>query len=348
MKDFQTDHSHSYLESPPALGGMFREEESHPYGGNFPVAVFPKPIQNYILGLIAETGFHAEFIGAAILSIAASAMGKNIQLRLSSTMTVTPALYVAFVGRSGVGKTPPIKIVKTPLAQIDKLLYKEYQHALSEYKKSKDENGVPPSRKDFILNDATPESLKQRIAEVDTGVLLHYDELPGLINSSIRYGQSSLIQDLLSYFSVDPLKVNRIVGAESYMDEPCLNILGTIQTDLISLFLSGEVWKDGLTNRFIFVYPDNQLIPYLNLSGNAQGANPLLKEWSAIINKLFSEIYRAPQRKEIFLTPNAETRFMEWDKKIVDKTNDSDTDERIAVRAPKLKSILKETHCSSF
>lgn len=77
-----------------------------------------------------------------------------------------------------------------------------------------------------------------------------------------RYNnRNNLIEDLLTAYSGQPLKVIRKSEARPILiKNPCINIIGSVQTNLLPEIFRAEYMANGLLDRFLFVYPKDRRI----------------------------------------------------------------------------------------
>ena len=114
-----------------------------------------------------------------------------------------------------------------------------------------------------VISDFTQEAMLSIHYDNPRGIVLLVDEVVSLFNSVKRYStKSNLIEDLLSAYSGQQLKAVR--KSEVFpicIPHPCINLIGGIQTNLLDEIFRKEYVANGLTDRFLFVFPKNKKIP---------------------------------------------------------------------------------------
>ncbi len=94
------------------------------------------------------------------------------------------------------------------------------------------------------------------------GITLVVDEILALFNSVKRYNsKNNLIEDLLTAYSGQPLKIIRKSESRPVLiKNPCINVIGSVQTNMLQEVFRAEFLANGLLDRFLFVYPQNRKI----------------------------------------------------------------------------------------
>lgn len=309
--------------------------------GLFPLEAFPISVQNFIMGLVSNNKFCIEYVSAAVLSAVGAVCGKNVQLLLNDGWSMTPALYIVLVGRSGLGKSPPAKIVLSPVHDIDSELWRDYQTRLEEFENSgKSDKATPPHETGIYQNDCTPEALKYALADNPNGILLFYDEFSGFLKGLYRYGHNSMVADLLTYFTGGDVKVSRVMGRSSYIQDPCLGILGTIQDDTVGLLFQEELLNCGLTHRFIFVYPSDQRLSHVPISSTPRKESVGISAWKEMVRHLYANAYCLSSPLFVKLNREGAGYFDNWSSLKIKEAECDQVDKRLRDRIPKMNYFV--------
>jgi len=281
----------------------------------FPIEVFPESIQHLILNAKDTVQYDPGYLSAGILSTIATSIGKSSTLN-NGNYSVLPILWVVIVGRRGTGKTHPLKFAKQPLEVIDNENYAEYEKELSEYEKSNGgEATVKPTFKKYLLDDFTLEKLIEILQFNRHGVLIFQDELMKWVNNFNRYKSGGEQQSYLSLWNGDTINVDRKTIRSYRVNDPCVNILGGMQTERLKSFASNRV-DDGFLDRFLFVIPENSKPRLfkeetLNLK--------LVDNYKRLINNLIDF-----EGQEIKTTSKTIEIYKEWQHKRAQETNKDD------------------------
>jgi len=81
----------------------------------FPIDIFPKPIQHYILECNETLDSSIDYMGCSMLWLISVVVGNSIQIEVKKGWTETATIWLAVVGKAGLGKTPSIHNIIKPL-----------------------------------------------------------------------------------------------------------------------------------------------------------------------------------------------------------------------------------------
>ena len=252
------------------LTNMLRSEvEGIPETG-LPLDAFPDKIQEIILNLARYENFNVEYTASIVLSAVATAIGNSCHIRIKGEWKTCPSLYMMLVGRPGLGKTPPLGFIYKPINEYDDRLHEKYNEEYDEYERamSADKHGSDgeeqllkkPNFVTTVIYDSTPEAMMNIHQHNQRGITLVVDEILALFNSVKRYNsKNNLIEDLLTAYSGQPLKIIRKSESRPVLiKNPCINVIGSVQTNMLQEVFRAEFLANGLLDRFLFVYPKKQ------------------------------------------------------------------------------------------
>ena len=117
----------------PQAGGLAWAQAQGIAESDFPIDAFPAKVQCVILGMVRHENFKVEYLAAAMLSAAASALGNTYNIRVKGHWTTNAALYIIMVGRPGLGKTPPLEAVFRPLRKRDCRALEKFKAEMAAY-----------------------------------------------------------------------------------------------------------------------------------------------------------------------------------------------------------------------
>ena len=303
------------------------------------IGIMPTQIQSIVLAYHRYENYVTDFLITSLLSAAATAIGNSFRLRIKGLWTTNPALYIVLFGKPGLGKTPPIEAAYHPIRKIDEVRLRQYLDEKKLYDASPKEGKTAlekPVLIQTVVSDFTVEALLQAHFCNLNGVTAVCDEIIGLIYSADRYNKSNLIEVLLTAFSGGQLNViRRSSDTPIFIKMPCINIIGTTQTALLSQ-LSDKWMNNGFLDRVIFIHPqDSTIAPWveedettLEQSAKAQ------KDWEAIINMIY-KIKQDNQQVVLSFTPDAKTRFFAWQNSIISSVNAINDETKVETREMK-------------
>jgi hypothetical protein len=229
-----------------------------------------------------------------------------------------PVLWVALVGPPGSGKTPIIRGATRPLWSIEKLLdqenrreKEEYDAALERWQEAKrgerGEKPKPPTPRRLVVSDITPEKLAA-ILEANPAVLVHVDELKGLLQSWRREDRAAGRSFFMSAYYGTPSVIDRVMRGTTYLEKPQVAILGGIQPGPWHQVVRGGLGKgedaDGLLQRFTPVVLD----PLPPVKEPPPVPEDLLWGYEEVVMRLWGE--EVPQR--VRPSPDAYHLWRDW------------------------------------
>lgn len=328
-----------------ALTNKIRMEAKDVKGIGLPLDAFPQKLQDIIFEVARIEQFDLEYLTLSMLSAAATAIGNSCHIRIRGSWKSCPALYVILIGRPGQGKTPPLDYAFRPLQEHDFLLVSKFIEENKRYAELNAGNKVNATDTDkpvlvqTILSDLTQEAMMRIHNDNQRGVVILVDEIMGFFNSIYRYNDNPLLTQLLTAYSGKPLKVSRCNNPiPIIIPHPCINIIGTTQTQRIGELFTKENVSSGLIDRILFLHPKNRDIPKMEENPDAgtqenDRAECAYRKWKAIIDKLLSLEPDHDEKgiinpKVLDMSEEAYRYFAQWKNALIEKAN-SIEDERL-------------------
>lgn len=247
------------------LCNRLRAEAVRVSESGLPLEVFPQKVQEIIFNLAAYENFNIEYSASIVLSAVAAAVGNACQIQIKGNWRTSPSVYMMLVGRPGLGKTPPLSFLYRPIHEQDDRMFEQYLQECDEYDRAlvagrngEADNSIlvkKPRLVTTVMSDFTPEALMNVHQHNLRGVAVEVDEILAMFNSVKRYNsKNNLIEDLLSTYSGRPLKSVRKTEARPILiRQPCINVIGSVQTNLLPEVFRNEYKANGLLDRFLFV-----------------------------------------------------------------------------------------------
>lgn len=231
----------------------------------FPIDIFPKPIQSYILECKETLDSSVDYMGCSMLWLCSVIIGNSIQIEVKKGWNETATIWLAVVGKAGLGKTPSIhniikpllsannKEIKNYIKQLEKF---EYYDKLTAKEKKEHEEIQKPSKTQFIANDITIEALVELHQENKNSVGVFKDELAGWFKDMNKYREGSDLEFWLSTWSGKAISLNRKTAKSSFVDKPLVSVLGGIQPSILNSFYTEDNKDNGFMDRMLLSYPD--------------------------------------------------------------------------------------------
>ncbi len=336
------------------LTNRLRAEATRISESGLPLDVFPQQIQEIIFNLATYENFNIEYSASIVLSSVAAAIGNSCQIQIKGNWRTSPSIYMMLVGRPGLGKTPPLSFLYRPIHEQDDRMFEQYLHECDEYEralaisgKNKDANDLllkKPQLVTTVISDFTPEALMNVHQHNLRGVTIEVDEILAMFNSVKRYNsKNNLIEDLLSAYSGRPLKsVRKSEARPILIRQPCINVIGSVQTNLLPEVFRNEYKANGLLDRFLFVYPKDQRISKWQRIDHNMPHPDTMGQWRTILNRILSLL--CPNNENgnsvcsavLNMAEDAEAYFYDWYNDVIDMVNTIKDDAEVDSRKTKL------------
>jgi DNA polymerase III delta prime subunit len=238
----------------------------------FPLEIFPEPYQKYILDCHDTLDSSVDYMGCALMWVLSVMVGNSCKIEVKRNWVETPILWLALVGKAGIGKTPSISNVTRPIEKenqneikrfFEQLEKYEYFQGLSKEEKKVAEQVAKPVKSQFIANDITIEALIQMHQESKNAVGIFKDELAGWFKDMNKYREGSDLELWLSSWSGKSINLNRVsVSSNAFLPQPFMPVLGGIQPSILNNFYTDENKDNGFIDRVLLSYPDLKVNSY--------------------------------------------------------------------------------------
>ncbi len=257
----------------------------------------PDSLQGFVKDISERMQCPPDFAAVAALVMIATVIGRKVCIRPMAfdDWAVTPNLWAAAVGNSGVMKSPALAAALAPLNNLQSEAHRKYnadkveRDARAELYKMKQavnlskikgmlkkepdadvanllqgsESDIELVLKRYITNNATYQSLGELLIENPNGLLVVADEIVGLLKQWDSAGQEVAKSFFLTAADGNqPYTFDRINrGKGLHIEAVCLSIVGGIQpgvlADYVKQATAGGAGSDGFMQRFgLMVYPD--------------------------------------------------------------------------------------------
>ena len=237
----------------------------------FPLEIYPKSVQNYIIECQETLDSSIDYMGCSLLWLISLSIGNSMAVEVKRGWIENGVVWVAIVGKAGIGKTPSISNIIFPLEKINN---KEISNYIKEYEKyeyynslsKKEQEEFPevqkPIKCQFMANDITVEALVDLHQQSDNAVGVFKDELAGWFKDMNKYKQGSDLEFWLSTWSGKAVNLNRLTRAGSFVAKPFIPVLGGIQPSIFNSFYTEENKDNGFIDRMLLSYPELQVEKY--------------------------------------------------------------------------------------
>ena len=238
---------------------------------SFPIDIFPKSIQSYILECSSTLDSSIDYMGCSLLWLISLSIGNSMQIEVKRGWREIATIWCVVVGKAGIGKTPSISNIIFPIEKVNNREIakyiesaKKFDHYSSLSPKDKEEYQEvdKPTKKQFIANDITLEALVDLHQESDNSVGIFKDELAGWFKDMNKYKPGSDLEFWLSTWSGKSVNINRVTRVGSFVSNPLVPILGGIQPNIFNSFYTDDNKDNGFMDRMLLSYPDLKVEKY--------------------------------------------------------------------------------------
>jgi len=310
---------------------------------DFPITIFPKGIQSYLLDANYTLDSNIDYMGCSLLWGVSAVVGNSCNIEVKKGWIEFANIWVACVGSAGVGKTPSISMATRPFERINSELITSYPRKHKAWKDSNDDEENEPKPEQFIVNDITIEAIVSLHSKNQNCVAMFREELDGWVKNMSRYSNGSDLPFWLSTWSGKAVSMNRKSG-DSYLARPFIPILGGVQPAILESFSTEENKSNGFLDRILLCCPEIKIEMY-NSNEMNHDAIVYYDDWVRSFQRNISMDIRKTEDEEII--PNT-FKFdapakKEWEKvynEISIMQNSDEENEYMKSMLPKQKSYI--------
>jgi len=323
------------------------------YDAEFPIEIFPEYVRNYILMCNKTLNNSIDYMGCSLLFLTSIIVGNSIQIEIKKGWKESANIWLALIGKAGVGKTPSISSITFPLEKANNREIKKYIKDVTAYEKwlelDKKERELvqevkKPNKTQFIVNDVTLEALIELHNENKNGIGVLKDELAGFFKDMNKYREGGDKEHWLSSWSGKQINLNRKTAKSSFVERACLPILGGIQPSIMDTFYTDENKDNGFIDRMLFSYPEMQIDYY----AEPEMKEELLEWYDNYILRFYENTKKSIKFTEDFeiipttaqFTPEAKIEFVRIQNKLTDAQNSDEENEYMKSMLPKQKAYV--------
>lgn len=306
----------------------------------FPLNIFPDPVEKYILHTKDKLMLNEDFMAGSLLWMTSILIGNSIKIEAKKGWLESPILFIALVGKAGLGKTPSTKPIIHPIKKINQKKIEDYLNKYKEYEeyieatKKEQSTLVPvakPKKKQILAEDTTIEALINLHNESNKSIGVFKDELDGWFKDMNKYRDGSDKQKWLSIWSNESIIVNRVSRPDLYIASPFISVLGGIQPTILSEQFTQENIANGFIDRFLFCYPDKIKFEDFSLLDIEESITDWWRDSIIKINDYISTFIKRDENENIipFIAKMDKDAMSEWIKVFNKYSNIQNSDEEI-------------------
>lgn len=320
----------------------------------FPIDIFPPDIQRYIIEIERTLNASRDYLGCSLLWVISLCIGNSIKIEIKRGWKEACVVWIAIVGRAGIGKTHNIEAMTRPLSKMNEKEIKRYNDNLRSFeayneltKKEKEyaPNVEPPIKSQFIVGDITLESFFDHHENNPNGIGILRDELSGWIKDLNKYREGSDLETYISCWSNQQILLNRKTAKSSFVQKAFVPIIGGVQPSILSLHYTEENKDNGFMDRWLLCYPELKVGKYNDREIDCD----FLRWYDEYIVCFFetfkSKVMKYDDSKNIDsltarFSPEAKTEWIRIFNNITDMQNSDDENEYMKSILPKQKSYV--------
>jgi hypothetical protein len=293
-------------------------------------------------------------MGCAFVWMSSVMIGNSLEIQTKVGWKENVNLWIAVVGKAGLGKTPSINNIIFPLMKQNNKEVKQfikqnekYFEYISKDKEDKKNTEIirKPVKSQFIVNDITLEALVDLHEESDNAIGVFKDELAGWFKDMNKYRAGSDLEFWLSSWSGKSVSLNRKTAKSSFVEKPLIPVLGGIQPSILNIFYTDENKDNGFIDRMLLCYPDLVIENY----NDKEMSTEVLEWYSSAIIEMYDTIKKQVIKRNIEDEIEPQTvKFsaeanVEWKRifnEITSIQNSHDENEYMKSMLPKQKSYI--------
>lgn len=323
------------------------EEEAEAEGDPLPpvpLHVFCDALRVALQEIAVAKNVSVELPVASLLALAAACLGRARGVRYRSDwVEVGLNLYLIVICNSGGGKSHVQSFMFQYLDQLEaqcKRRHEEeweiYRNEMAVWKKSKDSTNKPapqkPKNVQYMVDDATIESIAERLKDNPRGMLWIQDEMAGFFDDLDRYvkGGGNGKKRLLQSFNSRKWSYNRRTKdgevQECFLPSATMSIFGGIQKRMVPFLFTPNDVNQGVVQRFLYLYAEVKKMRKDSPEISSQ-TNDLLRQITERLTALGmfwdGQSAHTPEEDILHLSPAARSVFGSYIELCVEKTFDS-------------------------
>ena len=320
----------------------------------FPIDVFDEEIQQYIVQSSQTLGLSIDYMGCAFLWSLSVCIGNSFNVEIKPGWRETATLWLAVVGKPGIGKTPSLNQIIYPLQKLNIRKQKEFQKEYAKYvefekldkeQKKFAEDVKRPKSEQFIVGDITLEALIDLHETNPNCIGVFKDELAGWFKDMNKYRAGSDLEFWLSSWNGQSISLNRKTAKSAFVDKPFIPVIGGIQPDVFEQFATGVNKENGFIDRILISYPELHVDKY---NTNTMHHDVLRSYETFLIHlkeSLQINFFKVDDKGEIMpqiarFSNEANDEWIRIHDKISDLQNSDDENEYMKSMLPKQKSYI--------
>lgn len=347
----------------------------------FDLKNLPSPMAEWIQDVSDRMNVPLDYAAIASVVAIATVVGSRTYIRPKAfdDWSCVANIWGIVIGYPGQKKSHVIKEILSSIYQLEHEAHDDFKNQLDEKnreieeiereiesygkpKKGEDKNALyqlkeklhfskseleslKKSQKRFVVNDSSQEKLGEILAANPNGILLHRDEVSGLIASFDKNGhETDRAFFLESWLGNGSYTWDRIGRGTIHIPNVCISLLGSTQPDKFYSLLEHDV-NDGFLSRLqLSTFPDE--IDYKNVDRAPNNiARARFEKIIRILslqdlNQFGARTFEGPSRPAFQFEDQAQKVFNEWMAKNAERIRNPEEQQRIKEHLSKYNSLV--------
>ena len=283
---------YSIIDNPAPLTDDVRE---------LPTWGLPVPLQRVVEDITKGYRSHRDFVVASLMSAVACIVGKRVTACRENYINHA-TIWLIVVADSSRGKSQPFKFFLEPIQEMENDAFRTYKEDMKRWESNKCVGEKPIYHRRTIGN-ATDEFVLKVLAE-NGDIFLFNDEMRGTFESWGLYKNGAngvIVGNLLSIFDYQTTSIDRVSAEPLRLVHPNLSMAGTTQPSVLKPMMGRKGFdKDGMFQRFLYVYPERKKRPPRVFHEISESSKETWREYVKLLSSGdFPDLYETPDAKQL-------------------------------------------------
>jgi len=244
---------------------------------------FPSVISQYMEHAATQLSLNFSAAVPYTMMMLSQLIGDKVKIKMNNAWTHTPIIWGLNIAGAGVGKSPLMKKLSSPIWDIQKTMKNKYDRDMEIYKLeiarhirdlkqgsvTVEDEPKKPKIKMIIMDEFTPEALYDQLEDNPNGITVWKDELKGMF---IQNEKSEVLRTkMISAWSGQNITRNTKTQGVNILVNPYVRVGGNVQPEVVKKIITDNKSgfnADGFIVRFQLVAHLKKLGFHWNVENN--------------------------------------------------------------------------------
>ncbi len=244
---------------------------------------FPNNISQYMEHAATQLSLNFSAAVPYTMMMLSQLIGDKVKVKMNNAWTHTPIIWGLNIAGAGVGKSPLMKKLSSPIWDIQKTMKNKYDRDMEMYKLEMsrfvrdlkqgsvtvEDEPKKPKIKMIVMDEFTPEALYDQLEDNPNGVTVWKDELKGMF---IQNEKSEILRTkMISAWSGQNITRNTKTQGVNILVNPYVRVGGNVQPEVVKKIITDNKSgfnADGFIVRFALVAHLKKLGFHWNVENN--------------------------------------------------------------------------------